>query len=375
MQRRIVIAPDSFKGTATATEVAKAIAKGWHSVRPEDLLDLLPMADGGEGTMDALESSDPGSTRVTHTVHGPLGEPTEADLLALSDGTWVVELAETSGIALLDAVSPDTARLATSYGLGEAIRHATEQGARRVLAGLGSSASTDAGVGALMALGAKFQDAEGQDIELGNRGLHAVATIDLAVIPALPPEGIVALTDVTNPLLGPEGAAAVFGPQKGASDADVVELEAGLAHVAQLLGVDGSVPGAGAAGGTAYGLLAIGATVQAGALTIADAIALPEKIAAADLAITGEGSFDTQSLAGKVPSAVLNFASESDVPVVIIAGRVAEEFKGRDVKYGPSDSLALADLAGGAKEAMKGTGRWLEEAGAEAARRYDSREL
>lgn len=366
MQRRIVIAPDSFKGTATAATVAHAIGQGWQSVHTGDECDLLPMADGGEGTIDALKASSPGSIRVKLSVLGPVGEPTDADILQMSDGTWVVELAETSGIDKLDAVSRESARIASTYGLGQAIKHATSKGARRVLVALGSSASTDAGVGALMALGAKFEDADGQPVTLGNVGLERIRHVDLSPI-MLPSEGILALTDVTNPLLGPRGAAAVFGPQKGAEPDDVPEFERGLAHVAEVLGVDAETPGSGAAGGTAYGLLAIGATITAGALATADAIGLPAKIASADLVITGEGSFDEQSLAGKVPSAVLNFAAEHDVPVIVVAGRVAEGLAG--AKFGPQSVISLTDLAGSAKEAMQQTEHWLEVAGAEAARR------
>ncbi|KAB1642250.1 glycerate kinase [Gulosibacter chungangensis] len=369
MQRRIVIAPDSFKGTATASEVAAAIARGWRSVRPEDAIELLPMADGGEGTIDALEVSDPGSARVACTVRGPVGEPTSAELLRLSDDSWLVELAETSGIDKVAEVSRLTARLATTFGLGEAIRYATVQGAKRVLVALGSSASTDGGVGALMALGARFETAEGEPIPLGNAGLASIEHVDLSSIDLLPPEGIVALTDVTNPLLGPEGAAAVFGPQKGASPEDVREFDAGLAHLAEALGTSNAeVPGAGAAGGTGYGLLAIGAEIQAGALAIADAIDLPARIAEADLVITGEGSFDEQSLAGKVPSAVLNLAAESDVPVVVVAGRVAEGLVGS--QFGPSQAHSLTELAGSDLAAMTETERWLDEAGAAAAREF-----
>lgn len=218
-----------------------------------------------------------------------------------------------------------------------------------------------------MAMGARFEDAQGRPIPLGNVGLTAIAHVDLSTIDVLPPEGIIALTDVTNPLLGPNGAAAVFGPQKGASATDVREFDAALAHLAEVVGRStAEAPGAGAAGGTGYGLLAIGARVQSGALAIAEAIDLPSRIATADLVITGEGSFDDQSLAGKVPSAVLNIAAEHGVPVAVVAGRVAEGLVGTD--FGPTQARSLTDLAGSAAAAMADTEHWLEVAGAELAR-------
>ncbi|MDJ1371433.1 glycerate kinase [Gulosibacter molinativorax] len=370
MQRRIVIAPDSFKGTATATEVAHAIAAGWQRGRPGDQCILPPMADGGEGTIDALETAASGSTRVTTTVHGPLGKPGEASLLLLRDDTWVVELAETSGIGLLDAVTRESARAATTYGLGEAIRFAIDRGAQRVLVALGSSASTDGGVGALMALGARFLDESDAPIPLGNEGLHRLARVDLSPVGALPPDGIIALTDVTNPLLGPTGAAAVFGPQKGAAPEDIAVLEAGLRRLVDILQISGAradSPGAGAAGGTAFGLLAIGASIEPGALAIAEAIDLSRQLARADLVITGEGSFDAQSLAGKVPSAVLEIAAVHDVPVAVIAGRVSPDALNGDTGTHPASMLSLSELAGSAEATMSDPVRWLEVAGEQAA--------
>ncbi|SJM64054.1 Glycerate kinase [Gulosibacter sp. 10] len=335
-------------------------------MRPEDSTVLLPMADGGEGTIDALETSDPGAARMMLRVRGPLGVPVDAALLKLSDGTWIVELAETSGITRLEAVSRFSACTASTFGLGEAIRFATSRGAQNVLVALGSSASTDAGAGMLQALGAKLLDASGRDIGPGNVGLHDLASVDLSGIAMLPPRGIVALTDVTNPLLGKRGAAAVFGPQKGAASEDIVEFESGLARFAELVGLEPDAPGAGAAGGTAYGLLAIGATISPGAATIAEAIRLHETIASADLAITGEGSFDTQSLAGKVPSEVIEAAIAASTPTVVLAGRVADEVANDRVR-GVAATWSLSELAGSAESAMRETELWAETAGARAA--------
>jgi glycerate kinase len=249
MHRRIVICPDSFKGTCPAADVAAAIVRGWRSVRPDDECVAAPMADGGEGTIEAMASASDGGVIERVRVRGPLGEPVDAQVLRLPDETWVVELAETSGIAYLPEVTRATAASASTYGLGEAIRFAVSRGARRVLVGLGSSASTDGGLGALLALGAQAVDAQGREVSPGNAGLHELASVDLSGCAELPTE-LLALTDVESPLLGPAGAAAVFGPQKGASVEDVARFDAGLARLAELLDADPDAPGAGAAGGT-----------------------------------------------------------------------------------------------------------------------------
>lgn len=362
MTRRIVLAPDSFKGTATAAEAADAIARGWRSVAPDDDLVAKPMADGGEGTLDAFAAAVPGATRVPVTVQGPDGRPTDAAWLLLPDGTAVVELARTSGITLLDPLRPLDAH---TLGFGQAIAAALDAGATRLLLAIGGSSSTDGGVGALAALGGVFLDVQRRPVRLGARGLGTVARVDLSRLRPLPPGGALVLSDVTNPLLGSTGAAAVFGPQKGATPAMVDAMHENLERLARLVpggSAFAAIPGAGAAGGTGFGLLAWGATMAGGAGAVADALGLSTALAGADLVITGEGRFDGQSAAGKVPSEVAARAAAAGVPVALVAGSIDADASGF------AASVSLADLAGGSGAAMADPLRWLEAGGAALAR-------
>ena len=361
----VVFAPDSFKGTIGAADAAAALAEGWRRARPDDEIVLRPMADGGEGTLAAFAAAVPGAERVAVTVVGPddaevsswwLRLPATADA---PDGTAIVELGATSGIELLAELRPLAAH---TYGLGQAIAAALAAGVSRVVVGLGSSASTDGGTGMLRALGARVLDADGADVPLGGEGLAAAASVDLSELASLPPGGVTALTDVTNPLLGRRGAAAVFGPQKGADPAQVARLDAGLANLAALLGADPSIRGAGAAGGTGFGLLAWGATLEAGAGAVAELIGLPAAAAAASVVVTGEGSFDGQSAAGKVPSHVASLAGGARV--ALVAGRITAD---ADTSAFAA-SVSLTDLAGSPEQAMAETARWLRDAGERFAR-------
>lgn len=278
---RIVVAPDSFKGTATAASVAQAVRDGWLTERPDDDVVLVPMADGGEGTLDAFATAVPGAVRVPVTVTGPAGTPVETWWLTLPDGRAVVELAATSGLPLLDELLPDTA---TSRGFGEAIAAALDAGATGLVLGIGGSASTDGGRPVLEALGYD-----------GDRG----------TLRALPSLGVTVLTDVTSPLLGQTGAAAVFGPQKGIEPSRVAFFDEQLAAwAARFPSVDPATPGAGAAGGVGFGLLVWGATLARGADGIAEVLGLADRLTGADVVISGEGRYDGQSAAGKVPSVV-----------------------------------------------------------------------
>jgi len=221
---RVVIAPDSFKGTIDARSAAAAIAEGWASVRPADEVRLVPMADGGEGTLEVLAV--PGARRIPVRVTGPDDREVEAVVLLLPDGTGVVELASTSGITLLDRLRPLQAH---TRGFGAAIGAVLDAGAVGLLLTIGGSASTDGGAGALRELGARFLDARGREVPDGAAGLLELEAVDLTGLRPVPPGGVRVVTDVTSPLLGPGGAAAVYGPQKGASPDDVVELERRLA--------------------------------------------------------------------------------------------------------------------------------------------------
>jgi glycerate kinase len=360
---RVVIAPDSFKGTASAADAAAALAAGWRAVRPADEVVERPMADGGEGTLDAFASAVPGARRMPITVRGPLSEPVDTWWLLLPDGTGVVELAATSGITLLDPLAPLEAH---TTGFGEAIAAALDAGVDHLLLALGGSSSTDGGTGALAVLGARFLDESGAPVPLGGGGLGALAEVDLVGLRPLPPGGAVILGDVTNPLLGPLGAAAIFGPQKGADAATVDLLEANLARLAGLvpsaLQPLASAPGAGAAGGTGFGLLAWGARMGGGAALVAEAVGLAGAIAGADLVITGEGRFDGQSEAGKAPTIVAGLAHDAGVPTALVAGAVTAEPRGF------AASVALSELAGSGAAAMAEPLRWLDVAGGDLAR-------
>lgn len=312
---RVVIAPDSFKGTASASDVAAAIAAGWRSVRPDDDVVLAPMADGGEGTVECFAAARPDGRVHEVEVDGPEG-PARSAWLELPDGTAVVELASSAGIELWGTDQPFEA---SSYGLGEVIASTLDAGVRRLVVGIGSSASTDGGAGMLEAIGARLLDADGDSIGPGNAGLADIVELDLSDARPAPVGGIVVLCDVSNPLLGPEGAAAVFGPQKGAAPEDIPVLDENLARLARLGDVDPSTPGAGAAGGTGWALLQWGAVIEPGAAAIGRELGLPRLVDTADLVITGEGRFDRQTAAGKVPAYVASLAPDR---VLLVAGSV-----------------------------------------------------
>ncbi len=267
----------------------------------------------------------------------------------------VIELATAAGLPLLAELSPLTAH---SYGVGQLIGLALDAGARRIDIALGGSACTDGGVGALAALGARFLDADGRDLPFGGGALPRLAAIDLAGLRPPPADGVSCLTDVRAPLLGPGGAAAIFGPQKGAGPKDVVVLEAGLTRLASLLGGEPDAPGAGAAGGCGYGLAAAwNAALLPGAERIASIAGLPAALIGADLVITGEGRYDATSLAGKVVGAVLAAAEAAGVAVAVVAGQLAAQPPAK------VNAVELTALAGSPQAAIGEPGRWLTAAG------------
>ena len=355
----VVIAPDSFKGSLSARAVAEAIAEGWRSIRPDDELVLVPQADGGEGTLDAIESVVPGAIRRSAgQVTGPDGRPTPGEWLELPGGVAVVELAQASGLPLMHELD---ALRATTRGLGEVIRHALDSGATSLVIGLGGSASTDGGAGALAALGLELTDEQDDLLVDGGGALRSLFAIDRSRLVPAPPGGVTMLTDVTAPLLGTTGAAAIFGPQKGASPSQVAQLDAALSHFAALLGGDAAQPGAGAAGGTGFGFAAAwGARLESGADYLAELSGLDTVLARADVLIAGEGSFDHQSLTGKVVGQLIALAGAHDVTVGVIAGQVSAETD--------AWTASLTELAGSVRAAMDDTASWLREAGARAAK-------
>ncbi|WP_193596994.1 glycerate kinase [Microbacterium sp. YJN-G] len=371
---RVVLAPDSFKGTITAADAAQALAEGWRSVDADAEIALRPMADGGEGTVAAFEAAVAGAERMPIVVDGPSGAPVRTSWLLLPAsadaprGTAVIDLASTSGIELLggaDAGSGGGLRPwdADSSGFGQAIAAALDHGISRLVLGIGSSASTDGGTGMLRALGARFLDAAGGETPAGARGLAELSRVDLSGLRPAPE--VLVLTDVTNPLTGPRGAAEVFGPQKGLTDAaDRATVDAGLGRLAALLELDVAVPGAGAAGGVGGALAAWGARLLPGAGEVARLIGLADAVAGADIVITGEGSYDGQSGDGKVPSHVAMAAADAGARAALVAGRIAE-----DADAGPfAASVSLTELAGSAASALAEPAHWLREAGAVLAR-------
>lgn len=355
--RRVVVALDSFKGSIAAAPACASFADGWKEVDPTVEVVLRPMADGGEGTLEAFAAAVPDARRMPVTVRGPEGVDHVACWLLLPDGTGVVELASTSGIELLGARRRPWD--ADTFGFGQAIAAALDHGVRRLVLGIGSSASTDAGLGLLQALGAVVADASGDAVAPGARGLRAVASVDLGSVRRLPPDGAIVLTDVTHHLTGPRGAAAAFGPQKGLLPGDIAEVDAALAAVAHLLPADPDRSGAGAAGGAGFALAAWGASLRSGADAVADLVGLDAAIAAADAVVTGEGSFDVSSTAGKAPAHVAARASQAGVPVALVAGRVAD---GADTTAF-SHVVSLSDLAGSVDRATAEPARWLRAAG------------
>ena len=332
---RIVVAPDSFKGTLSADGASAAIADGLARALPGAEAVLRPVADGGEGTVAAALRA--GYRPWTARVTGPHGRPVDA-VRAVLGTTAVLELATAAGLGLLDRPAPLTA---TTRGVGELVRHALDDGARQVVLGIGGSATTDGGAGMLQALGLRLLDADGRDVPPGGAGLLHLDRVDATGLdPRLGRVEFVVASDVDNPLTGPAGAARVFGPQKGASVDDVDLLDAALARWAAVLARDLAVdvaatPGAGGAGGTAAGALAVGARIVSGAGLVCDLIGLDDALTGATLVITGEGSLDAQTLRGKAPVEVARRAAGAGLPCLAVAGRVA---------LGP-DELAAAGFA------------------------------
>jgi glycerate kinase len=326
---RVLVCPDKFRGTLTARQAAEAIETGWRRSRPVDVLDLVPMADGGEGTLEALVDAQ-GGRIVAATVTGPLGDPVDAafGLVETAEGlTAVVESARASGLALLGEGRRDPLRT-TTRGTGELILAALEAGARRVVVCLGGSATNDGGVGMAAALGIRFLDAQGRELADGGAALLALKRIDEGDLhPAIATASFLGATDVENPLCGPSGASHVYGPQKGASPEDVFLLERGVSHLAAIVHHDLGIalkdePGAGAAGGLGFGLLAFcGARLRRGVDVVMEAVDLGGRMEGTDLVITGEGSLDAQSLFGKVPAGVIRLAGLLSVPVAVLCGR------------------------------------------------------
>lgn len=356
---RVIVAPDSFKGSMSAAEAARSISSGWLSERPRDSVRVMPQADGGEGTLAVLGAANPGAAWLSAgEVAGPDGRPVEGRWLLLSDGTAVVELAQMCGITLMAQLDPHRA---STRGFGQVIAAALSAGARRLVLCLGGSASNDGGVGAMQALGAELLDVDGRPIPDGAAGLHCVQKVRLDRIPPMPVGGVTVLSDVRAPLLGPSGATAVFGKQKGIPADERDHFESGMIALARCLDVDPDRPGMGAAGGTAFGLAALwDLEVVSGAAFVAEATGLVAAASHADVLVTGEGRFDSQSATGKVVGHAVAVARRHRLRVGVIAGAIAAPVDG--------DSIALETLAGSAARSISESSRYATMAGAALAR-------
>lgn len=328
---KIIIAPDSFKESLSSLEVAQQIEAGFREVYPDAVYLKLPVADGGEGTVEALVAATAGEFRKAR-VCGPLGEPVEAIYGICGDGrTAVIEMAAASGLSLVPPGQRNPL-VTSSFGTGELIRHALDEGLRHLLIGIGGSATNDAGAGMLQALGVRFLDAQQRQLAPGGGALGQLANIDLSELdPRLQDCRIEVACDVDNPLTGSRGASAVFGPQKGATPSMVAQLDANLAHFARIVERDlgrqiAEEPGAGAAGGMGGALMGFfNASLRPGVEIVIDAINLKSLVADADLVITGEGRIDAQSLSGKTPVGIARVARQHGVPVIAIAGSLGPD--------------------------------------------------
>lgn len=325
---KILVAPDSFKGTLAALAVAQAIAAGIRQALPQAQIQLLPLADGGEGTLDAVLSAT-GEERRSALVSDALGAPIHADYGVMGAGKDAIAVLEATQVVGLGQAGNSDVMLRTTRGLGELLRHCLDQDLRHFLIGLGGSSTNDGGAGLLAALGAELSDAAGAAIAPTPKGLAALHHMNWANLdPRLAQCSIILLTDVDNPLCGADGATAIFGPQKGVRAQDALRLDAHLRHLAQLgdawagraLSLE---PGAGAAGGLGYALLLCGARRRSGAEAVCELAQLDAALAQADWVFTGEGQSDAQTLHGKLPWVVAQHARRAQVPAVLLSGMIA----------------------------------------------------
>jgi glycerate kinase len=327
---RILIAPDKFKGSLSAKEAAEAIARGFRQVFPKSICHLLPLADGGEGLLDAFQENGNFSLKKS-TVRDALGRPATALWLIKQDAsgrTAIIESSQANGLWRITSPDRNPARSST-YGVGQLVREAISTKANQILIGIGGSATNDAGIGLAAALGCVFLNKSGDPLEPVPENFLEIASIDSTRLIALPT--IRVACDVKNPLLGSRGATRVYGPQKGIPPEKLDQAEAGLLHVAKIAAAhfqkdDSEHPGAGAAGGLGFGLMTFcGATLESGFDCIAETLHAAEQIAKADLVITGEGSLDAQTLEGKTPMGVSQLARKYGIPIYALAGKISDE--------------------------------------------------
>jgi glycerate 2-kinase len=370
---RVLVAPDSFGGALDSVAVAQAIAAGWLRARPNDEVIQAPMADGGEGTLAAVSAAlGDRATRRSVAAHDPLGRPISADYLLLDDGRVAfVEMAAASGLARLtpEERTPESARTASTRGTGELVRSALDAGVKRLILGLGGSATNDGGSGMLAALGVRFLDLAGADLAPGGAALAELIVIDASGLdPRLAGVEVEVACDVTNPLTGPAGAAATYGPQKGADAAAVADLDAALGiYGAAIEAATGravaDLPGAGAAGGTGAALLGFtNVTLRPGVEVVAEMAGLDASLEGTDLVLTGEGRADEQTLAGKAAMGVAVLAGKRAIPVALLCGTLGPGSEALDVSGLFQLIQPVADRPMSLAEAMADTDRLLTNA-------------
>ncbi|MET8158463.1 glycerate kinase [Sphaerisporangium sp. NPDC005289] len=361
MPGHVLVAPDKFKGSLGAVEVAARVAAGLRAARPEVEVVTMPVADGGDGTVEAAVAC--GFRRVETVASGPTGEPVTA-AYGVKDDVAVVELAEASGLHRLTGgrLAPLTA---TSYGTGDLVAAALRHDPRQIVLGLGGSACTDGGSGMMRALGVRLLDARGRELPPGGGALADLRALDLDGFARPPGTAFVVASDVDNPLLGPDGAAAVYGPQKGAGPGELPRLEEGLAHWADVAERELGVrvrddPGAGAAGGVGFAAMAfLGAEIRPGIRLLLDLLGFAGRLDGARLVITGEGSLDRQTLRGKAPAGVAEAAGRAGVPVVAVCGRrtlTDDELRAAGIQA----AYALTDIEADVRRCMAEAGPLLE---------------
>jgi glycerate kinase len=370
---RILVCPDKFAGTLTAAEAAEAIAEGWHQVAPDDRVTTAPLSDGGPGFLDALSRGLPASRRIPVPTVDPLGRPVTGEVL-LDGDTAYLESAQACGLHLL-SVEERNPKITTSYGLGLLITAAVEAGGRELVIGLGGSAVNDAGAGMLAALDAAPLDAAGYALPYGGAAL--IGCDRLGGVPRLRDARLVAATDVDNPLTGLYGASSVYGPQKGATREDVLLLDAALARYAEVLERDlpgcppglPVLPGGGAAGGLGAALLALGGRNESGIALVRRVSGLDDALDAADVVVTGEGSFDDQSLRGKVVAGVAEAARDLALPCLVVAGRVSAGRR-EAARIGVTAAYSLEDHFGSVEQALGRPAEGLRAVAARLARQW-----
>ena len=370
---KVLIAPDSFKGSLSAAEAAAAMVRGARSAFPDAELLAVPMADGGEGTVEALVAGTGGQI-VTRTVTGPLGQPVSARFGLLGDGeTAAIEMAAASGLLLVPKEERDP-RITTTYGTGELIKAALDLGVRRIVCGIGGSATNDGGAGMIQALGARLLQGDGTPVTPGGAGLIDLDRIDLSGLdPRLQQVELLVACDVDNPLCGPRGASAIYGPQKGATPEMVTMLDGALSHLAFIMARDlgvaiRDIPGAGAAGGLGGGFIGfLGAQLRPGIEVVMEAVRIDHLLAGASLVVTGEGRTDGQTLAGKVPMGIARRAALQKIPAVCISGAVTPDADAL-IAHNIVSLLSIVDGPLTLDEAMARAAELLERATARALR-------